>query len=248
MERWWLRWGGWEEAGGGVPPHQPPPPIVPRRYSLSSDFDLILSTPSTTPSSFHNPYHTSPQHGTALSAALLPLEALFSPPPSSPPPPPPPQSSEWLPPPSDAAGHSARKHVQPTAPPHPQSPPYATGSITMATPQPQLQNLDALLAKFPDLLKPNERNLPQEQRNLILRKRVQTFVAQQAAQRKGQVDAALLQQKAQQAQAQAAAAAAGGVRPNVQAGPSQSPRVMQTQINGQQMQMSPQVSSPTTSC
>lgn len=115
----------------------------------------------------------------------------------------------------------------------------------MATPQGQLQNLDALLAKFPDLLKPNERNLPQDQRNLILRKRVQTFVQQQAAQRKGQVDAALLQQKAQQAQAQAAAAAvaAGGVRPNAQAGPSQSPRVgMQPQINGQQMQMSPQVS------
>jgi hypothetical protein len=88
-----------------------------------------------------------------------------------------------------------------------------------------------------------------------VKKRVAQLVQKQQQQRKGQLDAALQQQKAQQAQMQAAAAAAnGGVArpPNAQAGPSQlsqagqSPRVgiAQPQINGQQIQMNPQVSLP----
>lgn len=252
----WVRWDGWEEGVGPPPP--PPPPLVPHHCPSSvspSDFGFVVpTTPSSTPSSTHNSLNTSPPRNTSFPAVFLPIDALFTPTPS-PPLPSTHQPSDWwlLHPPSDAAGHSARKHVQPTAPPSrpSRSTPYATegADSAMAAPQPQLQNLDALLAKFPDLLKPNERNLPQEQRNIILRKRVQAFVQQQQAQRKGQVDAAILQQqKAQQAQAQAAAAAAaanGGVRPpNAQAGPSQSPRVgmQQPQLNGQQIQMTPQVS------
>lgn len=114
--------------------------------------------------------------------------------------------------------------------------------------QPQQINLDAILAKFPNLLQPAEQQLPTEQRNAILRQRVQIMLQKQQQNRKAQANLATQQQQAQQQQRVQQAAQAqqlGGaqhIRPNAQAGSSQSPRIMQQGMKGQPVQMNPNVS------
>jgi hypothetical protein len=44
----------------------------------------------------------------------------------------------------------------------------------MAAPPPQQQSLEALVSKFPALLQPHEKNLPDEQRAAIVKKRPET--------------------------------------------------------------------------
>lgn len=104
-------------------------------------------------------------------------------------------------------------------------------------------NMEAVLAKFPQILTPAEKQMPPDLRNEILRKRVHLMLADQ--QNKRNKITAQQQQQAQ-AQAAAAAAAAGQAGPSVirppqagQVGQTASPRVgMQQpqQMNVQQAQ------------
>lgn len=120
-------------------------------------------------------------------------------------------------------------------------------------------SVEAVLAKFPQLLTPAERQLPSDQRTEILRKRVTAMLQDQQQKRnqsvmeaaKNQVQAAQAAKNQNQmnaAAAIAAAAAAGGqIRPPPNAGTpgaNQSPRVgmQQVQMNGQQVQMAQNVS------
>lgn len=110
--------------------------------------------------------------------------------------------------------------------------------------QPQ-HSLDAILAKFPTLLSPAEQQLPVEQRNAILRQRVHIMLQKQQAQRKAsqpQPGQQAQQQRPPQPVLQGQPVGGQPVRPNAQAGASQSPRVMQMNMKGQPVQMTPQVS------